>query len=341
MKQAALTAPRTFEIQDAEKPQAGPGEALVRVRSVGVCGTDVHFYRGDLPMRPGQCMGHEMAGDVEAVRAGVTRVAAGDRVAIEPIGNCGECALCRTGRYNLCTNVRSFGLNTPGGLREFMALPAASLYRLPENVDCELGALAEPLAVAVHGLRGVGLAFGERVGILGAGTIGLLTVAAARAMGAGYIAVTARHPHQKAMAEVFGADAVLPDDAEGINALRRALAGGGDVIVETVGGHAETLGQAVTLVAPGGRICVLGLFNAPLQINPLMLTIREASLFFSNCYNRPGPTSDYDVAIEILHRQPETLRRMITHRFPLDRVAEAYATADDKRSGAIKVAVTP
>jgi 2-desacetyl-2-hydroxyethyl bacteriochlorophyllide A dehydrogenase len=341
MKQAVVVSPKMFEIRDVEQPQPGAGEVLVRVRNVGVCGSDLHFYRGEFPLPPNFCLGHECSGEVAALGEGVTGFAPGDRVALELFQVCLVCPQCRSGNYHLCPSRKANGLGViPGGLCEYMALPSYALYKLPPEVDFELGALVEPLAVAVHGIKQVDLQFGERVAVLGAGTIGLMTVAAAKAMGASYIGVTARHPHQKAMAEALGADAVFSDEPAGVAALNVAV-GGADVVVETVGGHANTLADALGVVAVGGRISVLGAFTAPVQIHPIMFFLKEARVVGSNCYGRAGRQSDYEIAIEIMRRNAESLRRAITHRFALEDVAQAYATADDKSSGAIKVTITP
>jgi threonine dehydrogenase-like Zn-dependent dehydrogenase len=219
-------------------------------------------------------------------------------------------------------------------------VPAYTLYKLPDEIDCELGALLEPLTVSVHGLRLVDMRFGDRVAVLGSGTIGLAAIAAARAMGATFIGATARHPQQKAMAEAMGADAVFDATDEGARQLTSACAGA-DVVVETVGGHADTLAQALQVVATRGRISVLGAFTKPVQIHPIFFFLKEPKVVGSNCYGRPGRLSDYEMSIEIMRRQPETMRRLITHRFPLEDVAKAYETADDKSTGAIKVQVTP
>jgi 2-desacetyl-2-hydroxyethyl bacteriochlorophyllide A dehydrogenase len=338
MKQAALTKPGEFELRDAEQPAPGPGQVLVRVRAVGVCGSDLHFYRGEFPVPPGFVLGHECAGEVAALGDGVTGFEPGDRVALELFDVCLRCVQCRAGNYHLCPQRKANGLNINGGLSEYLILQSYALYKLPPEVDFELGALCEPLAVAVHGLRLVDLRFGDRVAVLGSGTIGLMAIAAARAMGATYIGATARHPHQKAMAEALGADAVFGDDAGSIGRLAAAT-GGADVVVETVGGHANTLADALTVVGPSGRISVLGAFTKPVQIHPIMFFLKEPRVVGSNCYGRMGRQSDYEIAIEIMRRGAESLRRCITHRFPLDDVAQAYATADDKKSGAIKVQI--
>lgn len=336
MKAAALASPRTFEMREMDVPEPGPGEALIRVRSVGVCGSDLHFFRGEFPTPPGFILGHECSGEIAKLGEGVRGFAEGDKVALELFTVCLTCVQCRSGNYHLCPSRKANGLNVPGGLREYMTVPSYAMYKLPPEVDCELGALVEPLAVDVHGLRIVDLKFGEKVAVLGAGTIGLLTIAAAKAMGASFVAATARHPQQKAMAAAVGADAVYDPAPEGIAKMSADL-GGADVVVETVGGHANTLADAMQVVGVGGRISVLGAFTQPVSIHPIMFFMKEVRIFGSNCYGRPGRISDYEMAIEIMRRNADTLRPLITHRFPLDKVAEAYAAADDKASGAIKV----
>jgi 2-desacetyl-2-hydroxyethyl bacteriochlorophyllide A dehydrogenase len=338
MKQAALIKPGVIEIQEAPRPEPGPGQILVRMRNVGVCGSDLHWFHGDFPLPPGFVMGHECAGQVEALGEGVRGLEPGDSVALELLDVCGRCEQCRTGNYHLCPRRKGNGLNLPGGLGEYITMPAYGAYKLPPEVDFELGALCEPLAVAVHGLRLVNIRFGDRVTVLGAGTIGLMAIAAAKAMGATFIAATARHPHQKAMAEALGADAVYGDDADSINQLAKDTRGT-DIVVETVGGQANTLQDALTVVAAGGRISVLGAFTKPVQIHPITFFIKEPTIVGSNCYGRPGGKSDYATALEIMRRNADSLRRCITHRFPLSEVMQAYATAEDKSSGAIKVQV--
>lgn len=338
MKAATFAGPGAFELKDIDPPQPGPGEALVRVRNVGVCGSDLHFFRGEFPVPPGFILGHECAGEVAALGEGVTGFEPGDRVALELFTVCLTCAQCRMGNYHLCPSRKAKGLDVPGGLCEYMTVPSYAMYPLPPEVDFALGALVEPLAVGVHGLRLVDLRFGEKVAILGAGTIGLLAIATARAMGATHIAVTARHPHQREMARALGADAVYDATSDGIATMAADLSGA-DVVVETVGGHADTLGHAMMVAAPRARISVLGAFTQPVQIHPIFFYIKEVRLVGSNCYGRGGRQSDYELALDIMRRNTDLLRRLITHRFPLERIDEAYAAAGDKRSGAIKVQI--
>jgi 2-desacetyl-2-hydroxyethyl bacteriochlorophyllide A dehydrogenase len=219
-------------------------------------------------------------------------------------------------------------------MAEYVPVPAYGLYRLPDNVDFEVGALAEPLAVAVHGLHLVDLTIGEKVLVMGSGTIGLLAVMAARAAGAGEILATYRHEHQGQAALAAGATQVLKDGETGrLEAV--------DVVVETVGGTAPTLSQALGIVRPGGRVSVLGVFTQPAQINALGLMLKEVRIVGGITYCRHGMHSDFDVALRILAAEPERARTLITHRFPLVEAAEAFRTASDKSSGCLKVQITP
>src|SRR5437867_11925641 len=171
MKSALLAGPRRFEIADVDIPQPAPGEALVRVRSVGVCGSDLHFYRGEFPLPAGFCLGHEVSGEVEALGDGVDGFAKGDRVALELFTVCRSYAQCRSGNYHLCLSRKTNAIDMPGGLREYITVQAYVLYKLHDGVDAELASLVEPLAVNVHGLKLARMHIGERIAVLGAGQI--------------------------------------------------------------------------------------------------------------------------------------------------------------------------
>lgn len=331
MRAAFCTAKETIEVKTTDDPKPGPGEVLVRVRQCGICGTDLHFYRAQLPPSPAP-LGHEFSGEVAELGEGVTRFAAGDRVAIEPILSCQKCSFCRSGKYNLCPKRILIGAYFPGALADYIAVPEHTLYKLPENVDFELGALTEPLAVCVHGLHIVGLTAGERVLVLGSGTIGLFSVLAARHFGASEITATYRHDHQGEAALAMGATRVIKDsEIDSVNQHQI------DVVVETVGGSAPTLAEALKKVRFGGRISVLGLFTQPQQMDALSLMRNEVTVAGGITYCRPGQQSDFDVALGILSADPDRARKIITHRVPLDDAGQAFETAADKRQGSLKV----
>jgi 2-desacetyl-2-hydroxyethyl bacteriochlorophyllide A dehydrogenase len=337
MKAAFITGKESVQVHETETPAPGSGEALVRVRACGICGTDLHFYHGVFPGNPSVSLGHEFSGEVEALGEGVEGFERGDRVVVEPIRRCQDCSSCRTGRYHLCPGRAFLGTVAPGGMAEHLTVPAYMLYRLPDEIDFELAALVEPLAVAVHGVHLVDLRMGERVLVLGSGTIGLLSIVAARAAGAGEVLATYRHEHQGQAALAAGATRVV--NAEELGSLGR---GGIDVVIETVGGAgAATLQQALGFIRPGGRVSVLGVFMGPLQIDGLRLVLNEAKIAAGITYCRPGMRSDFDVALRILHGNREGMRRLITHRFPLAEAGEAFATAADKGTKSLKVQVIP
>lgn len=325
-----------LEVRETPVPAPASGEALIRVRACGICGTDLHFYRGELPVMPTISPGHEFAGEVAALGEGVRGFDTGQRVVVEPVRTCRKCAYCGTGNYQLCPKRVLLGTFAPGGLAEYVSVPAYMLYALPESVDFELAALVEPLAVVVHGLHLTDLSYGERVVVLGSGSIGVLAVLAARALGASEVVATYRYEHQAKAALAAGADRVVPAE-ETIG-----LAGGNaDVVVETVGGQAETLKQAISIARPGGRVSVLGLFTGPVEVMPLPLMLNEVRVVGGLTYCRPGQLSDFDVALRVVQGDPERARAVISHRFPLQEVDEAFRAAADKSTGAVKVQVQP
>jgi len=332
MTAAFLTGKEKIEVREKDVPSSGPGEVLVRVRACGICGTDLHYYHGAFPSSPSVPPGHEYAGEIAELGEEVSGFEVGQRVAVEPLRNCRECSSCRTGNYHLCSKRVLLGAMAPGALAEYVTVPAYGLYPLPDSLDFELGALAEPLAVAVHGLHIVGFSMGERLLVMGSGAIGLLTVLAAKAAGAGEIVATYRHEHQGRAALAAGAARIVKADEIGGEK-------GFDVVIETIGGNAPTLGQALGAVRSGGRISVLGVFTQAAEINALMLMLKEVSVVGGITYCRPGRHSDFDVALRILEAEPERARALITHRFPLAEAGQAFATAADKGSGSLKVHV--
>lgn len=331
MKAAIWNAEGTLDITDRPVPEPTAGTVRLRVESVGVCGTDLHFFRGEFPSPAGLLPGHEVSGVVDAVGEGVS-VAVGTRVAVEPILSCGQCAHCRTGQINRCVSRRLLGVNARGGMAEFMSAPERTLYPLAEGTPAGLGAIAEPLAVCVRGLRLGGVAMGERVVVIGGGTIGLICAWLARAAGAADVVVVARHPHQRTAAEGVGARVAA--DAKEAAGL---VSGGADCVVETVGGTARTLVDATAIARPGGIIAMLGVFTGEAVLPGLDFSTKELTMVGSNCYGMGAVRSDFAVAVELLGQHWQELEPLVTHTFALDEVNAAFDAAADKASGSLKV----
>jgi threonine dehydrogenase-like Zn-dependent dehydrogenase len=331
-----------FAIESLPAPEPGPGAVRVRVEACGICGSDLHFYNAGL-FREGHTPGHEIAGRIEALGADVAGLEVGDPVAIEPMESCGRCPQCLAGRDSICRESRLLGVHRPGGLSDRMVVSAERVYRLAAGLDASVAALTEPVAVSVHGLERGDFEKGQRVLVLGAGAVGLVTLVAAQSLGAGEVFVTARYAHQAKMARALGANRVLDEaDADLASLDRLSRETDVDLVVETVGGRADTLRSALAASRPGARISVLGLFMEPPQLDPMTLLQKELTLCWSNCYHRPpGRPADFEIAAGIVDAERERLARLVTHRLPLDRVDEAFATAADKRAGAVKVSVQP
>lgn len=337
MRAAVFGDTGTIGIVDREAPEPRPGWVRLAVSAVGICGSDLNLLYAHRDTSRGVQPGHEVAGIVDAVGDGV-ELAAGTRVAVEPLVGCGQCAFCRRGEHNLCPTLKLCGFTRPGGMAEFVNVPAAGLYPVAADIPPHVAALAEPMAVCVRGVRLGAIDLGERVAVLGCGSIGLLTIVAARAAGAGEVLATARYAHQRELALALGADAVF-DDADTL--LSAAGDQHVDVVVETVGGHADTLTEAVRVARNGGRIVMLGVFEGTPGLPAFDFFRKELVLRASNCYGRERHEPDFALATRLVSAHRADVEPLVTHRFKLDEVARAFATAADKKSRSIKVQVEP
>jgi L-iditol 2-dehydrogenase len=337
MRAAVISGRHSIGVVERKIPEPAPGWVRVAVTAVGICGTDLHIYGGMLGDVSGLQPGHEVAGVIDAIGDGVM-LATGTKVALEPITACGHCFQCGTGHRNRCPEHRLFGVTARGGMTEFMSVPAECLHALPADLNDNVAALAEPMAVCVRGVRLGGVGLGDRVAVLGAGSIGALSVLAAREAGAGEIFVTARYPHQAALAQALGATRVFATIEQMTEALGTASM---DVVIETVGGRANSLTEAVNVAGRGATIAMLGVFEGSPGIPGLTFAERELTLVGSYCYARDARVGDFALATSLLSKYRAELPELVTHRFKLDEVASAYAAAGDKKSGSIKVQIEP
>jgi threonine dehydrogenase-like Zn-dependent dehydrogenase len=332
-----------IDVRDVSAP--GRDGALVRVVATGVCGSDLHeFLQRTQPQSLPD--GHEVAGEVVSLPngyAGPIRI--GDLVAIDTICHgraCGACGFCRAGQTFHCLE-RDKTAGWGGAFADFIRRHPAGLFRLPPGMSAEQGALVEPLAVGVHAVRRARMAPGATVVVVGAGTIGLMTLLAARALGADKVHVVARHAHQAAAARTFGAaTAVQAEGADAVSSIRDLTDGiGADLVIEAVGRHPEALELAWQLVRPQGSVAVLGIFPQPVLLNLMRPILREVSITFPICYGVIDGRHDFEVAIEIIASGRVSTDGMVTHRFPLEQAAAAFQTAADKSSGSLKVHIRP
>ena len=297
---------------DATVPEHAVDPVLVRVRACGICASDLHLAGWNIPVT----LGHEFAGVLDD----------GTAVAVQPIVWCGECDRCLAGDTQLCRTglSRLHGVSVDGGLADEVVVDRSCLVALPAGVTPEIGALVEPLAVAGHAIGRAAPPAGSSVLVIGGGSIGLAVVAAARGRALD-VDLVARYPHQHEAGERLGARRELQDEY--------------DVVVDAAGTQ-SSLDAAVARVRPGGTIVVAATYWDPVSFGSALLS-KEARVVPATMYGHDHGVREFDTAAALLAARPEIADALVTHRFGLDDAVEAFRTAGDRASGAIKVVLAP
>ncbi|MFT0846309.1 alcohol dehydrogenase catalytic domain-containing protein [Actinomycetaceae bacterium L2_0104] len=294
--------------KDAVSPRAD--EVQIRVSYVGLCGTDLHVYLGDMDQRvgPQAIIGHEMSGEVVAVGESVSAFAAGDKVTVLPTDFCGECAACRKGYSNVCYNMNFVGLDSAGALQELWTVPERLVVALPRDIDLRSAALIEPLTVAVHDVRRSNLEEGESALVVGGGPIGILIALVAKAKGANVL-LSEPEAGRRATAENLGIDTVDPvnGDLAGAVATFSEEGRGANVVFE-VSGTQPGIVSAVTSAAARGRIIEVAIHAADRQINLHSFFWRELEMYGARLYHR----EDMEEAAQLIYRKKVDVDQLIT-----------------------------
>ncbi len=338
MRAALMSGIRKIEIREVPTPVPGPGQVLVQIRAAGVCGSDVHYFVdgriGAAVVKFPYVLGHEPAGVVAALGSGVEGLRVGERVVLDPALPCFVCDTCRSGQLHCCARVRFLGSPPVGGIfEEYHLFHPEQCVPIPESMSFETAAALEPMGVALHAINLARLKPGARVAVMGGGTIGMLTAAAARLAGASFIAMTEPVPARRAMAARFGVDLVLPPGDESIAEIKKA-AGGLDATFEAAG-STEAVDDAIRAVKPAGTVAVIGI---PPE-DRLPIRVHEAR--------------GKEVHLILAHRSNLTLRpciqlveagrmepgSIVTHRFPLVRLEEALNLACAREDGILKAMI--
>jgi 2-desacetyl-2-hydroxyethyl bacteriochlorophyllide A dehydrogenase len=319
-------------VEEAAAPSAGPGEVSVRVALAGLCGTDYRIWTGERAVAYPRIMGHELVGRVAATGPGVTRVAAGDRVVVEPNYSCGHCPLCREGNRNVCLSRTAIGIDVDGGFAEHVRVPERCCWAIPERVADLDAVLTEPLAVVVRAVGRGAPRPGEAAAVVGAGNLGLLAIQVLRARGARVLAV-ARTRTRLPLATTLGAEVVhaLADGPLEPAAQRFSGREGVDLVVETAG-TPEAVSHALELVRPGGRVVLTGLPHDPTPVAFFSVVRREVTIVGSMIYQ-----DEFPEALRLIAEGHVVTTPLLTHRFPLAEIDAAFAAHRDPAS--IKVAL--
>lgn len=348
MKAAVKTAEGTFRIDEVDEPHLPEhGFVKVRVRVAGICGTDLRHWKKAEPELECHIMGHELAGEVVAIGEGVDNVRPGDRVVVETVMGDGACPYCNVKRYNICEHlydVRSQFVSRAYG--EYLVGPADKMFVLPDHVSFEEAALVDTLSVCLHGQHLSGLTINDRVAVIGAGPIGLGQLMLAKASGADVL-ITDVVDSALELAGDLGADEIVNSAEEDpIERIMRFTDGrGADIVFECCGGPAmpETLPQATKMVRRGGKVVLIGGFDdgevsIPLEWQRIQMSeiqlIPSASFSYRDIYAEQGEV------VELIAKGKLPVGKLITHRFTLDQINEAFECAEDKHNtGAVFVAI--
>ena len=333
MKAAVFHGQKDVRVEDVPEPEVREGSVKVKVDWCGICGTDLHEYLAGPIFIPtagsphpitGETLpltlGHEFAGEVVEVGDGSAEVNTGDRVAIEPVFRCGECAACQRGAPNLCAKLGFYGLmGGGGGMSEFAVVPSYMIHRLPEGLTTEQGALAEPIAVGLRAVRRAGFEEGQSAVVFGGGPIGAVTVQCLRAMGAGLVMLAEVSEARKNKALEIGADVVIdPSEEDVVEKVSELTDGEGAEHSFDAAGIQETLQTAMHATRKGGTVTIISIWEGPVELDPNDIVMSELNVGGTICYT----PEDFADTISMLKDGSIRTEGIVTERIPLSDAVE-------------------
>lgn len=333
MRAAVLEAPERLQVKSLPDPVPGRDEVLIRVGLCGVCGTDRAIYRDEYPVPHPITLGHEYAGRVEALGAGVTAFAVGDPVAVDPNVVDDVCYFCRRGVDHLCSGLSPLGVARPGGFAELSVVPTRYAYRLPEGMRPELGAQVEPVACSVHGIDQAQVEAGDFVAVIGCGPIGCILIQLARLQGAAKILAVEPNPARRELALSAGADAVCEPGDQVAEAQRLRAQALPDVVIEASGNPAAASG-AFSLVRRGGTVLLFGVYPETARIEISPFRVNEDELRIVGSLNNPHT---HQRAIDLLHSGRLDLTELITDVLGLSELERAMDVKNFPNAGKILI----
>jgi 2-desacetyl-2-hydroxyethyl bacteriochlorophyllide A dehydrogenase len=336
MKAAVWYGGTDIRIEDIPTPKIKDDEVLVRVKAVSICGSDVHAYRGVSKRRiPPLIMGHEFSGEIAKLGRTVKGLREGDRVVIEPVLSCGKCALCQRGRSNICENMRLVGLHLSGAFSEYVPIPVSKCHALPDAVSFEEASLVEPLAVAVHAVNLASPETGEDFGIIGSGAVGLMTLQVVKNSGAEKIFAIDTLEYRLDLARKQGATTTINGVKE--DPVKEVLAHGGVNTAFEAVGHQKTVQQALSMVQKGGKVVIIGMLEATMELDMLDVTVKEIEIRGSYGYT----SKDFKQALILIADGKVEVKPLITHMLPLHEIKKGFDILSQGAENVIKVVLKP
>lgn len=337
MKQVVLTAPELFEFKDVPIPKPQEGEALLKVKSIGICGSDIHTYYGKHPfVHPPIVLGHEVCGEIMDLNSKNSEFKVGDQVVIRPQRTCGTCRPCKNGRYNICDHLNVLGCLSTGAASEYFSVETSLLYKLPNHLSPDAGTILEPLAVGVHAIRRGGNAQGKNVLICGAGTIGNVTAQAAKALGAKAVMITDISDYKLNVAKECGIDYTVNVKHTSLKDAVNNCFGREEIdLILECSALESVLNQAIDIAPKGINIVIVGVFESVPKVDMAAVQDREYSLIGTLMYTH----QDYKDAIDMAGNHLVHLEKLITRRFPFEQYPQAYKYIEANRDNTLKVII--
>jgi len=353
MKAAILVKPEKMEVKEIPIPEPEVGWVRLKVKACGICGSDMHYYKGNYPELErgsaiekrvlGKIYGHEAVGIVDKPGVGVTKFKEGDRVAVIPPFPCMKCEYCRVGLYEDCRTLEIIGYEYPGGFAEYMNVPQSNIFPIPVNISFEEAATLDVLTVGMHAVHRAGVNISDRVAVLGAGAIGIALIAVAKKAGARDIFVTAKHPLQQEIVRRMGITKIYDPADKGV--IERIISEsenlGVDCVLESVGVSGKVIEFGLSILRKGGRLVFTGLFEEKVSLSFWDILIKDATISASGAYGLWNLVPEFDLAVEMLASGEFPAKDIVTHKFPLEKINDAFQQKlkPEERSKTIKVEI--
>ncbi len=337
MLQQVMTAPGVITFREVETPAPAPGQLLLKVMKIGICGSDIHVYHGEHPFTSYPVtQGHEVSFEVAALGEGVTGFHPGQKVTVEPQVVCGECYPCRHGKYNLCESLKVMGFQTTGTASEYFAVDAAKVTPLPDNMTFDQGAMIEPTAVAVHAVRQSGDPQGKKIAVIGAGPIGNLVAQAARAMGAEAVMITDISDFRLGKAKECGIDFTYnTKNVDFGDAMTEAFGPDKADVIFDCCGNDTTMGQAIRYARKGSTIILVAVYVGMATVDLAVLNDHELDLNTSMMYRH----EHYVEAIRLVSEGRIHLEPLMSKTFAFRDYLKAYQYIDANREISMKILI--
>jgi len=351
MRANVFHGPNDIRVEEVPRPMARAGEAVIRITLTTICGTDLHILRGEYPVRPGLVIGHEPVGVIEELGEGLSGYKIGDRVLVGAITPCGQCRACLSGQWSQCGHGEGveaiggwrFGSTINGAQAEYLLVPnaQANLAKIPDELsDEQVVLLADITSTGFSGAESANIRIGDTVVVFAQGPIGLCATAGAKLIGASFIIGVEGDPVRMKMAKQFGADVVLdPKQMNVVEEVKRLTTGGADVAIEALGIQ-ETFENCLRCLRPGGTLSSLGVYSGKLQVpyDAFAAGIGDYKIVTTLC---PGGKERMRRLMSIVQTKRFDPTPLLTHKFSLDQIVEAYDLFGTRRDGVLKVAIRP